>query len=385
MGTHIEKVDEKSNQIIDNWKTLLKSKKSFFENLTRMSIIWVMNLKSIILNWFILLEVLTFFIICILFSMVIMPFRLCGGVFTILGIALPTLIILGAASYNTRESSVYKNMNMSGTTRNLFYFGQLLTAIIVANVVALLFWTIVSFIGIWPTFLGGWIWQGIPRIGVSPFSNWAFLNIIYITQLTAGVSFSLYFLISRFAKGLKSFYIMTFGFLALGLIFGGSINSYFNQPHNYSYYDLSSLPDELYTINWDDKIIEIDSSIDLNLLYIEAVNQKGINPYGGLMPKSVFIPTLFNPFYGIGEFTSDAITLQMTQSTSLMTDFHIIHNGNTIDYSSTGIVKWYSWFSISFVEDAWMWTLTLIQPYLTALLYFLLGLLLHWIDFKGTQ
>ncbi len=376
-----------TDQEILTWKHLLKDKKTFLENLKRMGIIWVVNLKSVILNKYIVFEVIFFFIVAIMFSIIIAPVNISGGVFTILGICLPTAIILGACGYNARKSTIYSNMNMSGTTRNLFYFGQLLTAIIISNILALFFWGTIAVIGTQEIFLGGWIWQGIPRVGLNPFKYWTFLNIIYITQVTAGIAFSTYFFISRFARSKVSYYIMVLAVLIIGLIFGGSINSYFNKPHYYSHFDLSAISDDAYYVDYTSKQIVIQSPESFEALKLASIviNEHGIEPSGGLMPKTVFIPTLFNPFYGIGEFTSEAVTLQMTQSTSLLTGFNVVCDGVTETFQFAPTVKWYSWYSISFKGEAWMWTMVLIQPYITALVYFLIGLLLSWIDINKSR
>ncbi len=302
----------------------------------------------------------------------------------VIGVSIPTMIILGHTGYNIKVSTLSKNINTSGVSTKGFNFSQLIFSILVVNILSFTLWTLVLIFGQMHFFLSGWIWDKIPNYSVNPFAHYAFVNIIYINQVTGLIAFSTYYIVKELTNTKKKYYMVVMIILILGIIFGGSLNTYFANPHNYQVIDV------LHIERPEGSYFEIDystNSIYINETFLNVIDgpttygEHGVEPFGGLFPNFMFIPSFLYPFFGIGQFSTAAITGQSAQVSNYMLGFDIYLYDNSIGevieligpYNLRESYPWYEWFTISFKGTSWMWTITLLQPFILSGAYFAIG------------
>ncbi len=359
------------------------------------------NLNSILKNIKSILIILFFPFIAICVPIIFIPFSLSGGILNLLSLFMPLLILLGLLSYSIRKSIIFNNIMISGIDKKWFYIGQIFTTILLANILMILFWSTIWILGNWNIFLQDWIWISTNRTIVKPFIYGAWINIIYVTNLTAMIAFATYFLINSFTTNLKVYFGIVMIILILGIIFGGSINTYFNSPYRYYCYDIWNVPkDEGSQID----VNSINNIVTINNVYFKSledtygnggirnINENAINPGGNIFPMSMFVPSLFFPQYGVGQFNTSAITMHSSQRYFLHLDMKLIvvddiHN-STIEFLNTTIVpgidhfSWKSWYHQSLKYNEWYWSAAFFQPFITVILYFILGKIFSKINKK---
>ncbi len=347
-----------------------------------------LNIKSIFSTKALGFEILFIILLTLIIPIIFIPIVFAGSIITIIGVCIPVLLMLGSSGYQLKKSSIYGNINTSGVSNGQFNISLLLTSILFANLISFALWSIITIIGLFPIFLGVWIFEGSWRVTFSPFSHGAWINIIYVTQVCGLLCFATYYLISSFAKNNKSYYMVIMAILILAIIFGGSINTYFSFPYKYTVWDLWETPlaeGSYVHIDKPNQIIYINDIAAQSLYEAgpNAVNQNGITTRGGLFPDTIFIPTLFYPYYGVGEFSTCAITKHIMQDSEMWFDVNIYLVSGPEDLTNATLLgpmvleptslKWSSWYKISFAKDAWQWTAVLLQPIVTSIVYILIG------------
>ncbi len=348
-------------------------------NKSKILLLTDMNIKTIFMNKSLWMEIVFFYILSMVLPIIFIPFFVSGAMFTIIGICIPILIVLGNTGYKFKQSTIYDNVSLVEMSENKFYLSQLITCFIFGNILSLGLWTGVYVVGLFPLFLGGWIWEGALQISINPFAYGAWINIIYITQVTILLSFAFYFLISNITKDGRAYYMSIMIILILCIVFGGSINTYFSSPYQYTFWDVYDTPMQHGSYVFVDKehnVVYINDIAQQSLINHgpTQLNKTGIQPRGNLFPTTVFIPTLLNPFYGIGEFSSCAITKQVSQDMLYLTnaDIYIVDGPNFLEQGeywtsytlNDGHFKWWSWYKISFNSNDWMWSMIILQPYI---------------------
>ncbi len=372
--------------------------KTFSQNLKDSLLIFSFNFSLLISNKKMLFLLGSFILLALVTPIVFIPYLYIGGIFNLLTLFIPLLILLGWTSYSIRRSTLMSNVFLSGIKKKWFYLGEIITTIIIANVLAIFFWIVILFLGNWNIFLQDWIWISTNRTIVRPFIYGSWINIIYVTNITALISFATYFLINSLTTNIRAYFSVVMCLFILGIIFSGSVNTYFNLPYqyfSYNYWDVDIPSDSNAYLKIDDKsgIVYINQSMyDLMIEQwgssdgIQYINENAINPYKGLFPLSMFIPSLIFPQYGVGEFATEAITRQQLQDYYFKLDkvIYVFPDDTTsldLNYSTNqfdvvpGIdnFKWSSWYHQNLTIGNWYWSAVFLQPYAIMILYTLMG------------
>ncbi len=374
-----------SERVVKKHKNILKD-----SSLNIGSII-ILNIKSLISNYKMLWLLSIFFICAIMLPIIFIPYSLSGAAVFLLATDAPLLVILGWSGYNIRRSTLFGNITTSGTSKNNFYIAQALFAVIIANILSTVLWIFMFALGESGILLQSWIWEGGNYPAFNPLAYGAIINIVYVTNVSAMVSFATYFLVSSLTNNIKTYYIFVVSLLVLGFIFTGSLNNYFGyypgfQGYRPEYYtsgasgvDYVYQGDTLYvTQNY------YDSTNQLNdVLY--TVNKNRYTFHGNLFPASIFIPTLFYPFFGIGQFSTNAVTEQGNQLYSFLIGHKVVLVDSLNNLSEvketfplvlSGPSNWYSWYHIPFNKDDLAWISVILQPYIIIASYGSIGLII---------
>ncbi len=297
------------------------------------------NLKSFLNNLRLLSIVLIFFILGIILCMCLIPYQRAGGALLLLYQTVPLFIIMGWFSFNLRNSILFKNLKLNGYKTRWFYLSQLITLFIIGNILSLIFWILMFFFVYFGLFLSEWsfISNQFFAKGTIIFNNNALINLIYITNINILLVFSIYFAIHSLIKDSKQYYFIIMVILLIGIFFGGSLNTYWNNPIGNN---LVKLEDGSYRINY---------------------KNKSMIMYGGLFPEKMFIPTLFFcPIYGTGEFLNFSVT-----KTGVANEIW----GSKV-YISEGVEYYFNLNQINnvfapiFYKENWQWLLVVLQPYI---------------------
>lgn len=372
-----------------NAKQIKAEENTVTSKFNELMLLFSFNFKTIFKSKRVFLFLIIFDIFALTLPIIFIPYWASGAMFNLIAIVMPLFVILGWTGYNTRRSTIFRNINLSGTSKNTFYFGQIITTVVVANIIAMIFWLMVALVGTQDIFLSDWIWTGKPRVGINPFKYLSLFNIVYATNVTALVVFAIYFLLNSITNDIKTYFILIMSILVISVIFGGSINSYFITAPDNSYIDIPwgfVNPDGSVAYYEDTFTGDIYMSQEMweecgGVIFVETENEVIIS--GGLFPREIFFPTLFDPLYGVGEFSTTAITKHQMQE-------HFFKLGGTIyvvsdmsDYTNTilystprfinDVIQPWDWFMINFGKNTWQWTAVLFQPYITVIAYYLIG------------
>lgn len=384
-------IKRKGTKMNETTKTVATKENVWLTSIKRSKNTIALNLKFIFSNKKLLTIISVFYLIAMVLPTIFLPFYLSGGVIILVAVILPGLIILGAVGANLHSSTLYKNISTSGIRKRTFYISQLITTIIVVNILSAVLWTIIFILGRFNIFLDGWVWEHSNRMKVNPFAHWTMIPIIYVTNQCALLIFAVYFLIDSFTNDSKTYNIIIAGIFIIGIIFGGSMNTYFSKPHNIWLYDISKFKEfgisgiDYYETSYNGIIYVTEDYYNLtNQLQDTLVNfnPDGIGINGQLFPESMFVPTLiFNPFYAVGEFTSTAITkgmsqeyvFHLSQQIVIVDDLTNLNEIGTMSASLSDSVSVWSWFDFSFKGRGWTWSLMLLQPYITIVAYLGIG------------
>ncbi len=282
---------------------------------------------SIIKKWSLYLYVLLTVLISILACVVFIPYEIAGGIFYLFAMLFPVLLILGQSTYTIKNSTLYSNIETSGINKFRFYFSQLIIAVLFTFMISIVFWCLIAIIGIFPLFLDGWIGDGkVVDPFINPYTKEViFQNIIYVMFVSSFLSFSVYFVMQQFFNTVIYYNMGMLSFLVIGLIFSGSLNNFFK--------------------------VAGDSGSE-HLVFSRS-----------MFPKFMFIPSLFIPSYGLGQFTTMAVTQNSMPITSVA--------GMTADN--------FTYYSLG---NNWQWTLVILQPYAIIASYLSVGSFLLWFKSK---
>lgn len=285
-----------------------------------------LNLKFVFSTKFIVFAVFVFMIFSLIIPTILFPYKTMGGFMLLVYDTMPLLIILGGTTYSIRKSTLYQNMQVNNHNKFIWYLSQILTIFLLGNILTFVYWPIIYVIG----YLGGLMETGFGisfdsggitrtyyEFGSQIFKNGSWFNILYISNVNILVVFAFYFVVSSFVSNIKSYNVAIGVVLVMGIVFTGSINTMF------------------------------DKSIKNGIVTISS----------GVFPEYMFYPSLLYPFYGTGQFVTTAVTrLGMNQR-----DWNVIYNNP------------HGYFVLNWFEDAWQWSVLLLQPYITILIYFVLG------------
>ncbi len=353
------------------------------------SSIVILNIKSLLSNYKILWLLSIFFVVGVMLPIIFIPYSLSGAAIFLLSIDAPLLVILGWSGYNIRRSTLFGNINTSGISKNNFYIAQALFTVLIANILSLLLWAVIFVLGESGALLQTWIWESGDYSAFNPLGYGAIINIVYVTNVSAMVSFATYFLINSVTNNIKTYYIFVVSLLVLGFIFTGSLNCYFGYYPGFKAYIPEYTTNGVEGVDWkyEGDILYVtknyfDNTNQLNdVLY--SMDKNRYTFHGNLFPTSIFVPTLFYPFYGIGQFSTNAVTSQGNQLYAFRISYEVVVVNSLENYSSiiqsfplvtTGVNKWYSWYHISFNKDDLAWISVILQPYFTVLVYGVIGL-----------
>lgn len=333
----------------------------------------------------------SFYVLAMTLAIIFIPVWGSGAMFQLVTMIIPGLIILGVTGANVKKSTLYMNISTSGVKRRAFYVAQLITTIVVVNVLSIILWSLVWFLGHFAIFLDNFYVGQAYYMKTNPLIYGTPFFICYITMLTSLTVFATYFLIESITKSEKAYNLIVTSLFILGIIFGGSLNTYFVVPHDYYFYNFplsngKAGQDYVQLVHGGDFYVTEEFYLATNGLqdFYQHENATGISSYKNLFPDSMFIPTLFYPFYGVGEFASCAVTKHMNQDLLWNLNVNIIVVTDFVSYTpieTYGVIakttnehfSMWSWFSMGFKDGAWMWTAVLLQPYITIITYFFLG------------
>ncbi|BDU67366.1 MAG: hypothetical protein TYPL_0190 [Candidatus Tyloplasma litorale] len=399
-------------KVKDNNFLNIKEENNIKTDFKRSLLITKFNLKWLLNNKKTLLFVMIFFVSSVFLVTTYIPWDAATGAILLMYLIVPELIVLGTIGYDVRESTIYNNLNMSGISRNSFHFSSLLTTFIIGILLSVIFWPIIWIVSLFDNvILNDWIFANtVHQYHVNILAGGSIINLIYSILLTSFVSFAFYFAIHSWAKNLRVYYFWVMSMFILGIIFGGSLNSFFLRPINST--SILSGDSILFTkvfVNNSEQTLRLSFVDEQYMEEVKAFSQLDVSnslSYGyGLFPDAMFVPSLFYPFFGVGQFCTVGVGGVATLST-------LANNGSkefvifvppTIDnfdafvnlvnsmgseeiasYIDSGyimsstILSTYGWQSVwgfSMESYAWRWTVVMIQPYLVILFSFIVGLI----------
>ncbi|NQX83220.1 MAG: hypothetical protein HRS50_00700 [Mycoplasmataceae bacterium] len=260
--------------------------------------------------------------------MIFIPFALSGSVKLILSVTIPALIFLGYLSYNWKRSTLNINEQISGTNRMVYYSSLLLTLFVIGNIFSFIMLGLDIGFGELGWQLKDWGFLNGERLNGINYGKVNWFNVFYSYQINILLIFSIYFFMNRFFKNIKNYFIFFLILVFLGVIFGGTMNTYFS---GFS-------------------TIDGTQNSTGQLVYARY--------YTVTFPDAMFIPSLIYPFFGISEF------YQLSVSTMLS------------NYSRES-APWP--FLVMFNKDMWQWSMVIIIPYIHIGTYIFFGIMTSYI------
>ncbi len=373
-------------------------------NLVKLNLSYLSNnLKSV-------LSISIFFVISIMMPLIFIPVTMFAGISTIIYLVIPSLIILGSIGYGMKVSTLYGNMISTGYKKREFYISSIITIFIFSVVSSFVYWPIIEILGLIGLLKASWIGGYGYSINLLNLRVCSYLA--YIIMLNSVLSFSIYFLIHALVGNIRNYYTIIFSIFILGIIFGGTLNTYFSRPDSIvgrAFLD-GYLAENVWSIKNDNinaYVYLMNSEWSDYVLSFTGRDLHGQIVGGNLFPTSLFIPTLFYPLFGLGQFatvavgsnvyygqwqqqyiailpevldglTTSEIIIEINNNNSLINEivFVNIFNGdvidiNNIDYSPS--LDLANLFYIKMDKVHWQWSMVVIQPYLIIIMSFLIG------------
>ena len=295
----------------------------------------IFNVKTILKNWRSLLFLVVFFIIGVSVSIIFIPYSVSGGIDFFISVTFPMLIILGAITYNLRNSSLYENSNLSGTNKFTFYVSQFLTLFVVGTSLSLSFNFLMYILGEMGILLNILTVSSkfgsdvrIPA-GTNIFKYSSLIILIYLSNLNIVLTFSVYFIIHGLSKNIKNYYSVVVMLLVIGFCFGAFINTYFDDSYR-GYSDPGG----------------------------------GIFYEPNIFPNWTFIPSLFYPFFGLNQMFVYGVSMVGINK------WHIGEHIGTMGQN---------FFKINFAIS-WQWAIVFIQPYIFIIFSTIIGIIISMIQ-----
>ncbi|BDU67516.1 MAG: hypothetical protein TYPL_1690 [Candidatus Tyloplasma litorale] len=335
------------------------------------------NLNSLLRKKETWLIMILFAFFAIILVTIFVPYQMSGGVLLLTFETLPLFLFVGWTGYVLRKTTTYKNMEIQGVHKNTFYISQLITLFIMANIMSVVFLSFLWFLGMNSVLLHDWGFSSGSREAVNIFNYGAWINWIYITQLNFILVFSIYFMFHSIIKKQNTYYVLVIIIYIFGVIFGGVLNNFFQLPFG-SYFQYG---DEGVNsvVDYDNQTIYVlkDEWLDTTYQYYIDYNYFS----RGLMPTSMFIPSLFYPFYGLGQFATSAGSRFADAYLYWKPGFEIYVVN---DFSEIGTnlepwglcnpnISWNIFYDFNFSEEGWKWSAVLLQPYPWILASFIIG------------
>lgn len=372
-------------------------------NTSIFNLTWL-NIKYILNNFWTALQLLSFLVAAIIVPAIFIPYRQAGAMIVILGLILPTISIMGNIGYGMRESTLFKNIKTAGYKNRNFYLPSILTIFFLQIVLSLIFMPIFWILGKTGILMSQWRVRGLSFNTL----NWIVIVLWpYIIVLSTLISFSFYFLIHNIVSTQKGYFTIVLSFFILSIIFGGTLNSYFSHPEGIHDPYFRSFGGENRLSVFDDEGVQHVYYIFGQSMYDTigiSTNAHGQILDGGLFPENLFVPTMIFPFFGIGQFSSSVLghTTFFTEYREsylvIVSDEMFLNNtpkqigeiiSSAYELGDTTILEQVTsynvfgnsleiknFFSFSFDEYHWQWTLIILQPYFTILIYFIIGAIL---------
>ena len=295
-----------------NFKKIVKQYNLNIEYLLKNSIFWITMFIFIFFSQMI--------------SIFFIPYQMVSSIKLIFSTSIPILILMGSLLFTWKKSTLEKNRSLTSSNKIIYYAALAISVFVIGNVLSLLmllfdhlFFELNMQISEWFSF---------EKVQNLNYGEVNILVLLYILQLNIVLSFSLSYFLSKVIPNIKSYYVFIFIFLLLGLIFGGAFNSYFLVFQNI------------------DRMNGFSNRLEGELV------GGFFKPEG--MPKEMFIPSLFYPFFAVSTF------FQSTFSTVIKDNVAIINR------------NFYP-FLISFKDGFYQWSLILITPYVFIFLFLMVG------------
>ncbi len=168
-------------------------------------------------------------------------------------------IVYASLSFNWKKSTAYKNFKLTRGSKVSFNASVWIITTLMSLIFFVVFFILVTFynqVGILP---GGWVSSADP--GVWNFQNLRWAQLVYFFILNSTVIFAISFGLSKLFNNENAYYIFTFTLIILVIMFGAGLNDFFDFYH-----------------------------ADANGKAYVAFDHS-------LFPESMFIPSLFMPFY----------------------------------------------------------------------------------------
>lgn len=290
-------------------------------------------------------------------------------------LVLPLFIIMGWTGYNLRNSSLYKNVKTTGQKNRSFYLGQILTIILIGNILSGMFFLIMAILSPFSIFSNDWGILNKGTITIEFWRNGAWINFIYITQVTILLTFAIYFMLNNFMNNERTYYIVVVSLYLLGIIFSGSLNNYYGVPWWKPVLDRNDLG-VVFTDQTNFEVATIEQFEMIKSSITTAFDERTMEIAFNLFPDYLFGPTLLFPYFGVGQFTTTTVFAQSIAGYNNSTDatITILETGEVFKLADlTGYGNSWNYFSLSFTKDTWQWTMIILQPYIWILVSFIIG------------
>lgn len=375
-----------------------------------------LNFKYILNNSVTLIQLFVFAFCAVFCTVVFSPLRVSGSLLVVTGVLIPSLVVMGNIGYGMRNSSLYSNIRAAGFRKRDFYIPTLVTILFLQIFLSAVMWSSMWVLGKLGIIMVQWRERGY-SVNILTFIS--IVSICYTIFIGTFVVFIFYFLTHNLVSSIKGYYIVVMVTFIIGVIFGGTLNNNFSHPmgyhdvnSGYTTYDNTWIA---HSANGGQYFVTFTSIDDYNP---EAIDNFYVgNPHGqmyggGMFPKSIFLPTLLNPLYGVGQFASTSMG-EVAFNFQYRTNLHVILPSGVdaeavVDYlnnitnnddaiadlifneylnnetwmSSVNTLAFDPYpnglqfkhlFGIGFGREHILWTLTLAQPYVTVVVYFLIG------------
>ncbi len=329
----------------------------------------------------------SFYITSLLFTVLVIicvgvfwPYADVIGLFYLCYLVLPLLVLLGWTSYNITSSSLINNIRCTGIKSVPFYLAQLFTVLIMGNILSIIFWPIIYILGISGVFIPFWVDKFVNNNQViNVFANYSWIYMIYITQIYIFVTFTVYMLMHVLLSTATSYYLTVISLLLLSIIYGGIINTYFTIPPGFggnmkSAMNVTGSKGTDWYLNEQGIVITQDF---FNKLMSSNIwwDKHTIYEHGNAFPHWMFIPSLFFPYYGAGEFANK--TIGYTSCWNELYGVKVFIEGNSVDISqqlmshfNSPELTWYSWITIDPRKgNGLMWLAAELQPFIIIFMY----------------
>ncbi len=293
----------------------------------------ILNIKYIFSNFTPVFSLVFFLIVGVTLPIVFFPYFVIAGVETIISISIPLLLILGGISYNWKNSTLHQNEQITKSNKITYWVSIVLVLFFVGNLQTILMEVMNYICSSFGLFLENWSFLSDQTIPVLNYSNINFINYFYFTEINLMLVFSLFFLISRFFKNVKNYYICVLLMFILSVIFGGGLNEFFG---GLDYMGKKGEGDTLFN------------------------TFPSFKP--SMFPKYMFLPSLIIcPFFTISEFYTHSIAIHLSGATW---GHYNVHDRSLILL-----------FVFSFTDNSWQWSIVMLMPYIWMASSFSIGVL----------